>query len=147
LRCYKVELEAFGFFYCKIKAPDNLKHPIIQTHVKTEGGIRTIAPLWTWEGMIFSPEMDNAIKLGYTFEILWGYNIKANNIFKDYVKTLYALRSEYPSGHPLNLIAKLLLNSLYGRFGMIDQFPEIIIFDNKNHLMNLQKCSLRILQI
>jgi len=36
---------AFGFFYCKIIAPDNLDHPILQTHVKTSGGIRTIAPL------------------------------------------------------------------------------------------------------
>jgi hypothetical protein len=36
---------AFGFFYCKIKAPDTLNHPIIQTHVKTTNGIRTIALL------------------------------------------------------------------------------------------------------
>jgi DNA polymerase type B, organellar and viral len=40
-----IESDAFGFFYCKIIAPNNLKHPIIQTHVKTSGGIRTIAPL------------------------------------------------------------------------------------------------------
>jgi hypothetical protein len=31
---------------------------------------------------------------------------------------------------PLNLIAKLILNSLYGRFGMIDSFPNITIFNN-----------------
>jgi hypothetical protein len=37
--------EAFGFFYCEIIAPDDIKHPIIQTRVKTENGIRTIAPL------------------------------------------------------------------------------------------------------
>ena len=41
----KIDPNAFGFFYCKIKAPENLKHPIIQTHVKTNNGIRTIAPL------------------------------------------------------------------------------------------------------
>jgi hypothetical protein len=40
-----LDLEAFGFFYCKIIAPDNIKHPIIQTHVKTNNGIRTMAPI------------------------------------------------------------------------------------------------------
>jgi hypothetical protein len=40
-----IDPNALGFCYCKIKAPDNLKHPILQTHVKTNGGIRTIAPL------------------------------------------------------------------------------------------------------
>jgi hypothetical protein len=43
----KIDLNAFGFFYCKIIAPDNIKHPILQTHVKTSGGIRTIAPIGT----------------------------------------------------------------------------------------------------
>jgi hypothetical protein len=38
---------AFGFFYCKIIAPDKLEHPILQTHVKTNNGIRTISPLGT----------------------------------------------------------------------------------------------------
>jgi DNA polymerase type B, organellar and viral len=32
----------------------------------------------------------------------------------------------------LNLIAKLLLNSLYGRFGMVDTFPNIDIIDNSD---------------
>jgi hypothetical protein len=42
-----VDKDAFGFFYCEIIALDNLKHPIIQTHVKTNGGMRTIAPVGT----------------------------------------------------------------------------------------------------
>ena len=44
----KLDPNAFGFFKCKIIAPLNLKHPIIQTHVKTNEGIRTISPLGTW---------------------------------------------------------------------------------------------------
>jgi hypothetical protein len=40
-----IDPNAFGFFYCEIIAPDNLKHPILQTHVNTIGGIRTMAPL------------------------------------------------------------------------------------------------------
>jgi hypothetical protein len=41
----KIDPNAFGFFYCKIIAPDDIKHPIIQTHVKTVSGTRTISPI------------------------------------------------------------------------------------------------------
>jgi len=66
----KIDKNAFGFFYCNIITPDNLKHPIIQTRIKTKDGLRTIAPLGTWSDMIFSEEMYNAIKFGYKFEVL-----------------------------------------------------------------------------
>lgn len=126
----KIDSNAFGFFYCKIIAPDNLKHPIIQTHVKTGNVITTMAPLGNWEGMIFPEELINAEKYGYKFEILWGYKFKRKNIFNGYIGILYKFRLKYPKSHPLNLIAKLLLNSLYGRFGMIDAFLDIRIFNS-----------------
>jgi hypothetical protein len=124
-----INKDAFGFFYCEIIAPDNLEHPIIQTHVKINNMTRTIAPIGQWSDMIFSEELNNAMKFGYKFEILWGYKFERKIIFKDYVETLYNLRLQYPKSNPLNLIAKLLLNSLYGRFGMIDSFPNIDIMD------------------
>lgn len=102
----KIDPDAFGFFYCKIITPTNLLHPILQTHIKTEHGVRTIAPLGEWFDMLFSGEIDNAIKLGYKFEILWGYTFKKDYIFKDYVKILYGLRILHPKPDPLNYIAK-----------------------------------------
>nr|YP_009487294.1 hypothetical protein [Russula lepida]AWB36196.1 hypothetical protein [Russula lepida] len=129
--------EAFGFFYCKIKAPDNIKHPIIQTHVKINGIVRTIAPIGEWTDMLFSMEMDNAQKYGYKFEILWGYTFEKAIIFGEYVNFLYTLRNEYPKSHPLNFIAKILLNSLYGRFGMDDNFPNIQLI-HKNYLTDFE---------
>lgn len=65
----KYEPNSFGYFYCKIKTPDNLEHPILQSHHKTKDGIRTIAALGEYEDMIFSMEMDNAMKIGYNIEI------------------------------------------------------------------------------
>jgi hypothetical protein len=54
----------------------------------------------------------------------------------------------YPSTDPMNFIAKILLNSLYGRFGMDDNFTEVKIihkdyygdFENKfeNHILNCE---------
>ena len=122
-----IDANAFGFFYCEIIAPDNIKHPILQTHVMTNNGIRTIAPIGIWEDMLFSAEMDNAKKFGYKFNILWGYTFERKNIFKSYVDNLYSLRLQFPKSDPLNYIAKILLNSLYGRFGMNDNFAEVNI--------------------
>lgn len=125
----KFDSNAFGFFHCKIITPTNLEHPILQTHIKTKEGIRTMAALGRYEDMIFSGEMDNAIKLGYKFEILWGYTFKSMNVFEEIISDLYSLRLKYHKSDPMNYIAKILMNSLYGRFGMDDSFNEIMIID------------------
>jgi hypothetical protein len=125
----KIEPDAFGFFYCKITSPAYLEHPILQRRIKTNNGIRTIAGLGSWTGWIFSGEMDNAKRYGYQFEIIKGYEYKKGYIFKEYVDKMYNLRMEYDKGHPLNLIAKLLMNSLYGKFGMKMESNVVNIFD------------------
>ena len=66
----KYQPDAFGFFRCKITVPEDLKYPILQTHVKTKDGIRTVAAVGKYEDMLFSEEMDNAKKFGYKFDIL-----------------------------------------------------------------------------
>lgn len=68
-----INKDAFGIFYCTIESPNYLEHPIIQTHVKTKNGIRTVSPLGQWNDWICSPEMDNAVKFGYKFKIIKGY--------------------------------------------------------------------------
>ena len=128
----KIDPNAYGFFYCKMTSPNYLEHPILQRRVKTSDGIRTIAGLGTWKGWIYSPEMDNAIKYGYTFEILNGYEFQKGNIFESYVTKMYNLRLQYPKGNAMNLIAKLLMNSLYGKFGMKLHSTTIEMFNTEN---------------
>jgi hypothetical protein len=53
---FKIDPNAFGFFYCKITSPEYLEHPILQRRIKTKDGIRTIAGLGTWEDWIFSTQ-------------------------------------------------------------------------------------------
>lgn len=121
--------EAFGFFYCEITTPIKLDHPIIQRRVKTSEGWRTVAGLGTWKGWICSVEMDRCLELGYTFRIIKGYQFETANIFSAYIKKLYELRLQYPKGHPMNDIAKLLMNSLYGKFGMRTDITKTEIFN------------------
>lgn len=123
----KIKSNTFGFFFCEIIAPEDILHPIIQTRVKINGVTKTIAPVGCWEDMLFSEELYNAEKYGYKFNILWGYTFDSENIFKEYVDFLYNLRSQYPKTDPMNIITKILMNSLYGRFGMNDIFENIEI--------------------
>jgi hypothetical protein len=83
--------------------------------------------------MFFSEELYNAEKFGYKFDIKWGYTFQRGNIFKAYVTDLYQLRLQYPKSDPMNFIAKIHLNSLYGRFGMKDMFDDIVIFEKDDH--------------
>jgi hypothetical protein len=124
-----IDPQAFGFFYCKISSPEYLEHPILQRRIKTVNGNRTIAGLGTWEGWIFSEEMDNAVKYGYTFEIFKGYEFNKADIFSKYINKMFNLRLQYPKGDAMNLTAKLLLNSLYGKFGMKIENTMVEIFN------------------
>nr|UEX92847.1 hypothetical protein [Marasmius tenuissimus] len=126
---YKGYDDPFGIFYCEITSPKDLLHPIIQTHAKTKGGVRTISPLGTWKDWICSPEIENAKKFGYQFKIIKGYTFEKGNPFNNFIDDLYQLRLNYPKSDPMNYIAKLFMNSLYGRFGMNDNFDEIRIVD------------------
>jgi hypothetical protein len=105
----------FGIFFADINAPESLSNnPFLLTKIKG----RTIAPIGTWSGWYFSEELKYAVALGYRIKVHKGYKYNRDIIFKDYVKTLYANRQTYDKLNPKNLISKLLLNSLYGRFGM-----------------------------
>jgi hypothetical protein len=137
------EFNPFGFFYVKVQSPDNLKHPILQLHYKTKDGIRTISPLGSFEGWYFSPELYNAAKFGYKFEVLRGYTFEKEYIFKDYVEDIYKIRLSYPKTDPMNYTAKILLNSLYGRFGMNDNFNSLIIA-NKDELKIIEENNFQI---
>jgi hypothetical protein len=43
----KIDPNAFGFFYCKITAPEDIAHPILQTHVKINNETTTMSPIGT----------------------------------------------------------------------------------------------------
>jgi hypothetical protein len=80
--------------------------------------------------MLFSEEINNAIKFGYKFKILKGYLFEQGFIFTDYINDLYEIKKAHNKNDAMYLISKLLMNSLYGRFGMDYRMDEHIIIDN-----------------
>jgi hypothetical protein len=84
--------------------------------------------------MYFSEEINNAMAFGYKFKILRGYLFNREHIFKGYVDFLYNLKVNSAKATPDYIIAKLLLNTLYGRFGMNPNCENHLIINSKDSL-------------
>lgn len=102
-----------GFIECRVKINKELN---FLTYKHSEKGL--ITPIGEWIGVYFHPEIKKAIELGYEIEFIKGFKYEREEyIFKGYVQDLYDMRKN-AKNKSMNSIAKLLLNSLYGRFGM-----------------------------
>ena len=75
------------------------------------------------------------MKYGYTFKIIKGYLFDSKLIFTDYVDFLYNLKNNSEKGTANYTISKLLLNSLYGRFGMSPDMENYALI-NSNEIIN-----------
>ena len=103
----------FGFVYAIITTPKNSNIGLLP-YRNLHGEL--FYPLGNFSGWYFSEELKYAEKHGYKIEILKGYKFKRGiNIFKDYVNYFYEIKSY--SQDIEKVIAKLFLNSLYGKFG------------------------------
>ena len=131
----------YGFFEVKVETPpkDEVNHPILLKKHKTGSvGIRTIAAVGNWTGVYFSEELYNAVKLNnkHKFKVKCGFLFRSEFIFKDYVEKLYKLKENSETGSPIYAISKLLLNSLFGRFGMKPDLDQHIIYDGSSDQNN-----------
>ena len=126
----KIDSRAFGVFEAEIIAPNNFNYPILQTKVNTLNGNKTLTPLGNWTGWYLSEELYNAMKYGYKIKINKGYLFEKGFIFKDFVKFLYELKANSEKNSPIYSIAKLTLNSLYGKFGTEPEMDRHLIIDS-----------------
>jgi hypothetical protein len=70
---------------------------------------------------------------GFTFDMMCGYRFeKSKDVFKSYVEDLYNIKKNSKNIVERN-IAKLMLNSLFGRLGMKDIKSTIKIMSNEEH--------------
>lgn len=124
----------FGFGSYNIIAPQNLKIPFLPYREKIDGANTLLFPVGQWTGWYFSEEIRYARKLGYKCTFNYGYLfIRGKDQFKDYINDLYYIKS-HPANDVEKMIAKLLLNSLYGRWGITDTFFECVITSDIEHI-------------
>ena len=104
-----------GIYRVKVRTPDNLLFPILPKR-KDTGGI--IWPSGTFETTSTNLELEFAIEQGYEIlevldGIIWNETI---NPFVQFVTYCEESRREY-KGTPLEIVIKLIQNSVYGKFG------------------------------
>lgn len=107
-------LEYEGVTECSILAPD-IQYPILP--VRNNG--KLIFPIGHFRGVWNNNELRLALKKGYKITKLHNqiYYTKSVKLFKDYIEKLYNRRKELKKDNdPMELVQKLLMNSLYGKF-------------------------------
>ena len=108
-------LNFFGFLEIKVQTPKKITNPILSKNLGIDGNV---CPIGDWTSTYFSEEVKLAKTLGYKIIVIRKFGFIRGKIFKDFIFLFYNIRKLYSKTNPLNKIAKLLLNSLYGRFGM-----------------------------
>jgi len=105
--------DALGYYYIRVKVPETEYIPLLPYRDK-EG--KLLFPQGTWQGWYYSPEVSKAIELGYDVKVIKGYVFKRTDyIFREFVDYYYNIKKN--SSGAKKFIAKLMLNSLYGKFG------------------------------
>jgi len=131
LNTNKIELNEnlFGWFYCKVKTNNNYLG--LLPYRTQEGNL--IFPVGTWYGWYFSEELKFSQDNGYEIEIVKGYKTDISyGAFDQYVKDVYAVKAN-PKNKVERNIAKLILNSGIGRYGMDYLKPVTKLLGEKEH--------------
>ena len=119
-------LNRIGFAKANVEVPEDTYLPILP--YRCDKG-RLIFPVGKFSGTWTAIELFAAIEQGAKVEWLESKWIDAGPIFSDYVDKLYSFRDKSRKGYDESLayVAKIMLNSLYGKFAT-NTLREKIIF-------------------
>jgi hypothetical protein len=105
-----------GYYFIKAEI-DNKYIPVLPYRMQKSK--KLIFPLGKFSGWYYSPEIELAKQEGYKIKVYKGYSFnKVDYLFKDYVDYYYKIKKN--SSGAKKAVAKLMLNSLYGKFGQHD---------------------------
>lgn len=127
-----------SFLKVEVTAPKNLTHPILPYRAENV----SIYGVGKWTGWYYSEEIKNAESYGYQFRILEGYIFQPTTVFVDYVKKIFQIKATAESNTPMYTISKLLLNTLYGRFGLSPVQLTHEVVTNKNMDLKIKELGL-----
>jgi hypothetical protein len=109
----------FGFCYATVNVPKGIIAPILPFR-KNDG--KLIYPTGSWSGWYTSEILKMARdSQNVQIEVHSGYKMdKSKELFKEFVEkyTQMKIKAEKEGNNVLRTIIKLILNSLYGRFGL-----------------------------
>jgi hypothetical protein len=103
-----------GMSHVELDCP-MMQYPLLPYRHNT----KLMFPVGTWSGWYVNAELRKATQLGYTIKAVRKSIYYTENYFPfaDYVQDLYNKRLAYQAeGSPMELVVKLFLNGLYGKF-------------------------------
>lgn len=113
---------------------------IARVQVKTETpvyplvyGSKLVFPVGSFTTTLSTPELIHALAHGHLERVFSWAKYEQHHIFGDYVDTLYSLRQQYQQegNGTFAYMAKIMLNSLYGKFGQNGQvWAEVGVADD-----------------
>lgn len=118
-----------GFTLCVCTCPKYLFYPLLPLKID----FKLLFPVGTFTGWYNNNELRKAIELGYKIKPLEGYHFTSRfNPFVDFIDDIYKKRLANKNT-PFELIYKLLLTSLYGKFAQrIEQQELYFVNDQKS---------------
>jgi hypothetical protein len=127
---YKYEPNEIGFYDATVDVPDGMYIPPLGVVHEMNGSTKFVFPTGRFSGRWSTAELEYAKTLGVKI-ISTGKGAifeNAGPIFRDFVDALYLIRQNSPRESVANVLAKLILNSCYGRFAL-QREREIIEMD------------------
>lgn len=128
-----------GLTHCRVMCPD-MRYPILPLNT----GEKLIFPTGEFSGWFTNVEIRHAVNFGYQILDVYKsqYFKKTCSPFAEFVNEMYALRMEYKKDdNPMEYVVKIMMNSLYGKFGQkfegrdnivtISQLKDMKQFDGK----------------
>lgn len=112
--------DAIGYFEAEVEVPEDMYAPPLATMHKINGSEKLIFPVGRFTGRWSTREIEYARSIGVKIIKIGRGAIfeNAGPLFRRYVDLLYEIRQKSPKDSVDNVLAKLLLNSCYGRFGL-----------------------------
>jgi len=116
----------FGVCKVTVKAPDDLDIPLLPYRMPKTG--KLLFPKGEWTGFYCTPELQKAKSLGYEITVHYGYKFKPAKLFVEYVDEMFKLKNNSAKNSVDYTVSKLLMNSLYGKFGQRRERQQMVIF-------------------
>lgn len=125
--------DSFGFFDVTVEAPDSYI-PVLPFKTET----RLIFPTGRFRGVYFSEELKLAVEQGYKIlEVHEGHlYTQCSDFFASYIDYWYEVKKRAAKGSPEEFLAKLYLNSLYGKFGQSETRETLQTFEDNPNVDN-----------
>ena len=124
--CFTIDM--FGIAYCEIETPQNIQIPVLPYKQKTKQGYKLVFPKGKFFGWYCTPELQKAQELGYKIKVFYGYEFQREKLFTKYVDQLYEIKENATKGSVDFIKSKLLMNSLYGKFGQHREKEQVVMF-------------------